>query len=82
MGRAAVVIGLAGAAVVGWVVAPVVDLARRGTSEERAIRAWRREGALRRQDDAEDRRIPDQRRPDEGSDDVVDPALEEQTRSP
>jgi hypothetical protein len=72
MARATVVIGIAGAAVVGWIVAPVVDMARRGTRDERTVRAWRREGRASGRSvgrsvgrPVTEAPIPDPRRPDE-----------------
>lgn len=65
MRRATVVIGIAGAAGVGWIVAPVVDLARHGTRDEQTVRAWRHEGRAWRRKTAADAHIPEPRRPDE-----------------
>jgi hypothetical protein len=59
------VIGIAGAAVVGWIAAPVVDLARHGSRDERTVRAWRQEGRAWRRKTAANARIPHPRRPDE-----------------
>lgn len=70
MARATVVIGIAGAVVAGWIVAPVVDMARRGTRDERTVRAWRREGRASGRSvgrPVTDAPIPDPRRPDEPS---------------
>jgi hypothetical protein len=79
MRRATVVIGIAGAAVVGWIVAPVVDLARRGTRDQRSVCAWRRhEGRTWRRKTAADARIPDPRRPDE----PTTPAVQGRTGAP
>jgi hypothetical protein len=67
MARAAVVLGIAGAVIAGWIVAPVADIARRGTLDERTVRAWRREGRPPRRRILVDARIPDPRCADQRS---------------
>ncbi|WP_433783422.1 hypothetical protein ACQPX6_25525 [Actinomycetospora sp. CA-101289] len=73
MATRAVVLGIAGAAIAGWIVTPVVDLARRGTLDDRTVRAWRGEGRPRRRPAVPCAPVPDPRRPDEPSRPVDEP---------
>jgi hypothetical protein len=73
MARTEVVLGIAGAVIAGWIVTPVVELARRGTLDDRTVRAWLSEGRPRRRPAVSCAPVPGPRRPNEPSRPVEEP---------